>query len=172
MSYPYPWIRPPYPEQELPTEELVTRIQETLMMANTCTLATLSKEGLPVASPIEYYAEAFDIYMLPDAGSPKLQYMQRDPRVSLAIHKNHNSWAHARGVQYFGEAEILPPGTPAWEHGMEVFRWRIWAEELGWSQDQPPEQTLVKVVPNRILYTDTWLWREGYKARHTWRGAG
>jgi hypothetical protein len=52
---------------------------------------------------------------------------------------------------------------------MEVFRWRVWAEELGQDLDKPPKQTLVKVRPQRILYTDTYLWREGYGARQTWR---
>ncbi|HJP05581.1 MAG: pyridoxamine 5'-phosphate oxidase [Chromatiales bacterium] len=169
MSYPYPWIRPPYPDKELPRGELERRIQETLMMANTCVLATLSKKGMPVASPVEYYNDGFDVYMLPDAGSPKLTYMEKNADVSLAVHKNHNTWAHARGVQYFGKAEVLPPRSPGWKRGMEVFRWRVWAEELGQDLDKPPEQTLVKVRPQRIMYTDTYLWREGYGARQTWR---
>ena len=169
MSYPYPWVRPPWPEKKLPEEQLVARIQETLMMINTCVLATILPNGDPAASPIEYYSEGLDIYMLPDNGSPKLRYMQGGGNVSLAVHNNHNTWAHARGVQYFGTADVLQPGTPEWQRGMEVFRWRVWAEELGWSLEQPPEQALVKVTPNRIMYTDTWLWHEGYSAKQVWR---
>ena len=104
--------------------------------------------------------------------APKLLAMGRDPNVSLAVHKNHNGWASARGAQYFGQASVLEPGTSDWKHGMEIFRWRIWAEELGWSLDEPPKQTLVKVSPDRILYVDTWLWAMGFNARQTWRRDG
>ena len=55
-----------------------------------------------------------------------------------------------------------------WEHGMKIFRWRVWAEELGWDLNEPPKQTLVKISPDRILYTDTWLWPLGYGARQKW----
>jgi hypothetical protein len=106
--------------------------------------------------------------MLPDEGSPKLLAMEKDPHISFAIHQNHNSWAHARGAQYFGKAEIFKPGEPGWNDGMEIFAWRTWAEEMEWPLDKPPQLTLARVVPHRILYTETWLWKEGYAARQTW----
>ena len=163
-----PWLHPPRSEEKLPRDRLELRIREFVNSVNTCVLATISKAGTPIASPIEYYADGLDLYMLPDAGSPKLLAMQRDPNVSLAVHKNHNGWASARGVQYFGKAAVLEPGAPGWEHGMTIFRWRIWAEELGWDLSTPPEQALVKVSPERILYVDTWLWAMGYDARQKW----
>ncbi len=169
MSVAYPWLVPPRPDKELPREQLEHRIQEMLAMVNTCVLSTISKDGKPVASPIEYNADGLDIYMLPDVGSPKLLAMQRDPTMSLAVHKSQNSWSSARGVQYFAKATILEPNTPAWEHGMNIFRWRVWAEELEWDLAKPPELALVKVVPDRILYTDTWLWKMGYNAKQVWR---
>ncbi|TDI64725.1 MAG: pyridoxamine 5'-phosphate oxidase family protein [Alphaproteobacteria bacterium] len=169
MSVAFPWLKPPRPDKALPRDQLEHHIQEMMSMVNTCVLSTISKDGKPVASPIEYYADGLDIYMLPDEGSPKLLAMQRDPHVSLAVHKSHNSWASARGVQYFGKATILEPDTPGWQHGMNIFRWRVWAEELEWDLNEPPKLALVKVVPDRILYTDTWLWPLGYGARQKWR---
>ena len=165
----YPWVVPPWSEEAMPRDELEERIHETLLLVNTCVLATINKDGKPIASPIEYYPDRLDLYMLPDAGSPKLLAMERDPEMSLAVHMNHNTWAHARGLQYFARAEILEPHAPGWDHGMEIFRWRGWAEEMEWSLDKPPELTVVKVVPHRILYTDTWLWKMGYSAKQTWR---
>ena len=163
-----PWVHEPRPEEKLPRDQLENRIREFVNSVNTCVLATISKKGTPIASPIEYYADGLDLYMLPDAGSPKLLAMQRDPNVSLAVHKNHNGWASARGAQYFGKATVLEPHAPGWERGMEIFRWRIWAEELGWDLTKPPEAALVKVSPDRIMYVDTWLWAMGYDARQKW----
>ena len=172
MSKAHPWVPPPHPEKPLSREPLENRIQELINSVNTCTLATVDTKGRPVASPIEYTAIGLDMIMLPDAGSPKLKAMERDSYVSLAVHNNHNSWAHARGAQYFGHAEILDPGMPAWDEAMEIFRWQGWAVEMEWPLDKPPQLGLVKVVPQRILYTETWLWKEGYGARQTWRADG
>ena len=169
MSKAHPWVAPPHPDKPLPREQLENRILELINSVNTCTLATVSTAGKPVASPIEYTADGLELVMLPDAGSPKLKAMERDSYVSLAIHKSHNSWSHARGAQYFGQAVILDVDTPAWTEAMEIFRWRVWAEEMEWSLDKPPPLQLVRVRPERILYTETWLWKEGYAARHTWR---
>jgi nitroimidazol reductase NimA-like FMN-containing flavoprotein (pyridoxamine 5'-phosphate oxidase superfamily) len=169
MSKAYPWVLPPHDDKPLARKHLENRIEELLHSVNTCTLATLDPKGRPAASPIEYCAEGLSLYMLPDAGSPKLKAMARESYVSLAVHNNHNSWAHARGAQYFGHAEILAVSTTEWEHGMEIFPWRIWANQMEWSLEAPPPMELVKVVPQRILYTETWLWKEGYAPRQTWR---
>ncbi len=169
MSKAHPWVPPPHEDKPLSRDQLEGRILELINSMNTCTLATVSAQGKPVASPIEYTADGLELVMLPDAGSPKLKAMERDSYVSLAIHNSHNSWAHARGAQYFGHAQILEPDTPEWEAGMEIFRWRVWAEEMEWSLEKPPPMQLVRVTPERILYTETWLWKDGYAARHTWQ---
>ncbi len=171
MSKAYPWVPPPHEDKSLSREQLENRIQELLHSINTCTLATLDTKGRPVASPIEYCAEKLNLYMLPDAGSPKLNAIERNSYVSLAVHNNHNGWSHARGAQYFGHAEILDVNTPGWEHGMEIFPWRIWADQMEWSLENPPSMQLLRVVPKRILYTETWLWKEGYAPRQVWRAS-
>ena len=85
------------------------------------------------------------------------------------MHKNHNNWAHARGAQFFGTAEIYAAGTEGWEEGMQYVPWRSWAELMEWSLDKPPPLPIAKVIPERILYVETWLWKSGYGARQTWR---
>ncbi len=169
MTVANPWVLPPWSDKELPREQLENRIEQLLSMENTCVLATVSKGGKPVASPIEFYSDGLDLYMLPDPGTPKLLAMERDSYVSLAVHRNFCNWVNARGAQYFGHAEIIEPHAPGWEHGMNCFRWRMWAEDMGWDLDEPPPRTVAKIVPDRILYTETWLWKEGYSARQVWR---
>jgi hypothetical protein len=74
-----------------------------------------------------------------------------------------------RSAQYFAHAEILEPHTPEWDHGTEIFQWRQSAEELGRYPSEPPEWQLVKIVPDRILYMETWLWKNGYSWKQWWR---
>ncbi|MEC9375964.1 MAG: pyridoxamine 5'-phosphate oxidase family protein [Pseudomonadota bacterium] len=169
MSKAYPWVLPPHEDKKLKRVDLEDRIEELLHSVNTCTLATLDTKGRPAASPIEYCAEGLDLFMLPDVGSPKLKAMERNSYVSLAVHNNHNGWSHARGAQYFGDAKILDVDSSEWKHGMEIFPWRVWADQMEWSLESPPPMQLVKIIPQRILYTETWLWKNGLAPRQTWR---
>lgn len=169
MSVAYPWVEPPWPDKEMPRDQLEDRIQQVLAATNLCVLATIGKNGRPIASPIEFYADGFDLYMLPDPDTPKLRAMQRDPHVSVGIHLPYHGWHSGRGVQYFGRAEIIEPHAPGWDHGMQVFRWHEWMTDLGMDASRPFERQVLKVVPDRILLTDTWLWKLGFQAKQQWR---
>ena len=111
MSTAYRWVEAPWPMTELPREQLEDRIQQLLGSTNMCVMATTGKNG-PIASPIEYYADCLDLYMLPDPGTPKLKALQRDSRISVAVHGAYHGWHSARGAQLFGRAEIIEPHAP------------------------------------------------------------
>ena len=52
MSKAYPWVERPWPEKELPKDQLLERIEQLLGLKNVCVLATVGKDGAPIASPI------------------------------------------------------------------------------------------------------------------------
>ena len=168
MSRAYPWCEPPWPEKPLPREELEDRIQELLGHVNTMVMATISKAGKPMASPIEFYADGLNLYCLPDPGTPKLKAMQRDPNISCAVHMPYHGWQSGRGAQFFGTVEIIEPHAEGWDHGMEIFKWQPWMEDLGMDTSKPFERQIAKIVPDKILYTDVWLWKRGYHAKQVW----
>jgi len=172
MSVAYPWVEPPWPDKPLPREQLEDRVQQLLGTTNMCVLATTHSDGQPIASPIEYWADGLDIYMLPDPGTPKLKAMQREPRVCVAVHGDYHGWHSARGVQLFGRAQIIDVGEPGWEHGMRVFRWQEWAKDLGMPTDEPMQRQVLKVEVDKILYTESWLWKLGYSAKQRWLREG
>ncbi len=169
MSTAYPWVERPWPEKELPKDELQERILQLLGLKNIGVLATVAKDGSPIASPIEYHADGLDLYVTPDAGTPKYNAIKRDPRVSIAIDLGYHGWQSVRSAQYFGRAEMLEPHTPGWDRGMKIFKWRQSAEELGHDLSAPPERALTKIIPDRILYMETWLWKQGYSWKQWWR---
>ena len=169
MSTAYPWVEPPWPDAELPRDRLEDRIQELLGSTNTGALATTMADGHPNASPIEYWADGLDLYMLPDPDTPKLRAIQRDPRVCVSVSHAYHGWHSARGAQLFSLAEIIEPHAEGWERGMAVFRWYEWMTDLGMDASKPFERQVLKVVPQRILYTDTWLWKQGFSAKQVWK---
>jgi nitroimidazol reductase NimA-like FMN-containing flavoprotein (pyridoxamine 5'-phosphate oxidase superfamily) len=167
MSYAYRWVEPPWSDKKLPREQLEDRIQKLMGSLNMCVLSTFGANG-PMASPIEYYMDGLDVYILPDPGTPKLKAMQKDPRTSLAVHQPYHGWHSACGAQFFGRAEIIEPHAPGWDHGMKIFRWHEWMSDLGMDASTPFERQVVKIVPDKILYTETWLWKQGYSAKQRW----
>ncbi len=169
MSKAYPWVERPWPEKILPKDQLLERIEQLLGLRNVCVLATVDKDGAPIASPIEYHADGLNLYMFPDPGTPKLNAMKRDSRVSLAIDLGYHGWQSVRSAQYFARAEILEPHTPEWKQGTDIFKWRQAAEELNADTSQPRDWQMVKIVPDRILYMETWLWKNGYGWKQWWR---
>lgn len=157
----------PWPTKQLPREDLSERIEHMLATHWMGVLSTVGRNG-PIGSPVEYYAEGKAVYILPQPGSPKLQAMQQDPRVCFSIYAENSGWASVRGAQLFGNAELLEPGTPEHDHALTVYRWQSSAVQLGKPVDQPPQMQLLKIVPDRIVYTEQWLRKDGFGPRQIW----
>ena len=157
----------PWPTQQLPRDELARRIEHFLATHWMGVLSTVGKNG-PIGSPVEYYAEGTIVYVLPQPGSPKLKAMQRDPRVCFAAYAENAGWASVRGAQLFGNAELLEPGTSAHDHALTIYRWQASAAQLGKSLDEPPAMQLLRIDPDRIVYTEQWLRKEGFGPRQIW----
>jgi nitroimidazol reductase NimA-like FMN-containing flavoprotein (pyridoxamine 5'-phosphate oxidase superfamily) len=164
----HPWLsQTPWPTKQLPRKELTARIEYFLATHWIGVLCTTGKNG-PIGSPIEYHAEGTVAYVLPQPGSPKIAAMRNDPRVCLAIHAEISGWASVRGAQLFGVAKFLAPGTPEHEQAMTIYRWQASAAQLGKPLDRPPQIGLVRIDPERIVYTEQWLRKDGFGPRQIW----
>jgi nitroimidazol reductase NimA-like FMN-containing flavoprotein (pyridoxamine 5'-phosphate oxidase superfamily) len=164
----HPWLaETPWPTQQLPREELTSKIEHFLATHWMGVLCTLGKDG-PIGSPVEYYADGTDAYILPQPNSPKLKAMQRDPRVCFAVHGENSGWASVRGAQLFADVEIIEPGTPAHEAAMNIYRWESSAVQLGKPLDEVPQMQLAKISPHRVVYTEQWLRKDGFGPRQIW----
>ncbi len=164
----HPWLsETPWPTKQLPREELSSRIVHLLATHWMGVLCTTGKNG-PIGSPVEYYAEGMVVYILPQPGSPKLAAMRADARVCLAIHAQNCGWASVRGAQLFGRAEFLAPGTPEHNHAMTIYRWEASASQLGKPLEHPPQMELIRIDPERIVYTEQWLRKDGFGPRQIW----
>jgi general stress protein 26 len=172
MSAAHPWLEPEnWPKTPLPRADLERRIERVLTMTNIGYLATLGKNG-PIVSPVEFYADGLSVYVFPQPNSPKLKAMQRDPRVSFAVANPMAGWACTMGAQLFGTAKLLDVGTPEWQQGMKVFKWPASAFEIGRPIKEPPKGLLMRLDPERIVYTEHYLRRDGYAPRQIWRRSG
>jgi hypothetical protein len=64
---------------------------------------------------------------------------------------------------------MLQPGTQEWAHGMAVLPWEANAAELGRDLHQPPTDPIMKIEPDRVVYTEHWIRRDGFSPRQIWR---
>ncbi len=164
----HPWMhQTPWPTKQLPRAQQQDRIEHLLATHWMGVLCTIGTE-FPIGSPVEYYAEGTTVYVLPQPGSPKQQALQRDPRVCFAVHAENTGWVSVRGAQLFGHAQLLDPGTPDWEHAMTIYRWEPSAVQLGRALDAPPQVQLMRLNPEKIVYTEQWLRKDGFGPRQIW----
>jgi nitroimidazol reductase NimA-like FMN-containing flavoprotein (pyridoxamine 5'-phosphate oxidase superfamily) len=163
-----PWLTGPTPTKKLERERLEERILNLLSSQNMCVLATAGPEG-PLATPVRYYPLGFAVLFTAAPRSPKMRNIAADPRVCVAVFAPLVGLASSRGAQIFGTAKVLDAGHPDRASYWPAFRWENEHVERGRSLSEPPDDPLVVVEAQRIVYTEHWLRREGYAPRQFWR---
>ncbi len=163
-----PWLAGPTPAKRLDRERLEERILNLLSSQNMCVLATAGSDG-PLATPVRYYSLGFAVLFTAAPRSPKMRNIAADPRVSVGIFAPLVGLASSRGGQLFGTARVLDPGHPDRGRYWEAFRWENEQAERGRPLSEPPQDTLVVIEAERIVYTEHWLRREGFAPRQFWR---
>ncbi|MEV4693766.1 pyridoxamine 5'-phosphate oxidase family protein [Micromonospora echinospora] len=163
-----PWLTGPAPTRKLDRDRLEERILNLLSSQNMCVLATAGPDG-PLATPVRYYPLDFALMFTAAPRSPKMRNIAADPRVSVGVFAPLVGLASSRGAQVFGTARVLGPEHPDRARHWAAFRWENEHAERGRSLAEPPEDPLVVIEADRIVYTEHWLRREGYAPRQHWR---
>ncbi|GAA2694520.1 pyridoxamine 5'-phosphate oxidase family protein [Actinoplanes palleronii] len=162
-----PWLADPTPTRKLPPDRLEERIRNLLSSQNMCVLATTGPDG-PLATPVRFYALDLAVMFTASPRSPKIRNLIADPRVSVGIFAPLVGLASSRGAQLFGRARLLGPEDPEQIRYWEAFRWENEHAERGRPLTEPPAETLIVIDPDRIVYTEHWLRRDGFAPRQTW----
>jgi len=164
-----PWLGDPMPDRRLDRPVLEDRILNMLSTHNMCVLATAGPAG-PLATPVRYFSLDFAIMFTASPRSPKMRNIAADPRVSIGVFAPLVGLASSRGVQVFGEAEVIADNDERFGHYWEAFRWESEQVEQGKSPDDSPGAVVV-VEAERMVYTEHWLRKSGFAARQFWSRA-
>lgn len=164
-----PWLAGPSPDRDLPRDQLEERILNLLSTHNLAVIATVNTDGSPTATPVRYFSLGLEIFYTSWNKSVKSRNLRRDPRVSAGIAAPLVGQASSRGAQLFGTARTLERDDPEAQPYWDAVRWQSDHVERGRSVDDPPTDPLTIITPTRILYTEHWLRRGGYRPRQTWR---
>ncbi len=146
--------------EKAPDRETLERmIVEFLNAQGMCVLATCSS-GEPRASAVEFFPEGTTIYVLTEGGR-KIENIEKNPRVSVAIHTQFTGWDSIKGVQITGRAEIGGKGSAIFTAGEEAY-----ARRKKQAIRLPDFMNVIRITPQRIEYLDTTLKAKGYGVRH------
>jgi general stress protein 26 len=137
-------------------EHLIVDFMESQGM---CVMATCSG-GVPRASAVEFFPEGTTIYVLTE-GSRKVENVEKNPRVSVAIHTQFTGWDTIKGIQITGRAEIGGKGSAIFAEGERAYERR---------KKQPitlPDfMHVIRVKPEKVEYLDTTLRVKGFDVKH------
>lgn len=92
---------------QLTAEELKTKIIGFLDRHCICTLATCT-DNLPRSTPVRYRNSGLTVYILTEGGG-KIRNLMKNPRVSLSLYGDYSGFQSVRGLQIWGQADIIPP---------------------------------------------------------------
>jgi general stress protein 26 len=143
----------------LDREELERLVVDFMESQGMCVLATCSA-NVPRASAVEFFPEGTTIYILTEGGR-KVENIERNPMVSVAIHTQFTGWDTIKGVQITGSAEIGGKGSAIFSSGE-----RAYARRKKQAIRLPDFMNVVRITPQKIEYLDTTLRVKGYGVKH------
>ena len=146
-------------EKVLAREELERLVTEFMDTQGMCVLATCSG-GWPRASAVEFFPDGTTLYVLTEGGR-KIENLEKNQKVSVAIHTQFAGWDSIKGIQITGSALIGNKGSAIFCEGE-----RAYARRKKQPVKLPDFMNVIKIMPERIEYLDTTLRAKGYGVRH------
>jgi general stress protein 26 len=143
----------------LNSKELERLIIEFIDTQGMCVLATCSN-NVPRASAVEFFPEGTTLYVLTEGGR-KVENLEKNPVVSVAIHTRFTGWDSIKGIQMTGRAEIGGKGSAIFPEGE-----RAYAKRKKQTVELPDFMNVIRITPQKIEYLDTTLRVKGYDVKH------
>lgn len=147
--------------KEITQKELEKVITEFLQKHSSCIIATCS-DSMPRASTVEYFPQGLTVYILTEGGR-KLENINKNPQVSIAISDSFTDWESLRGVQITGAAQIGTKGSDIFNEGLQAYKRRRGLRKAS----VPDFMKVVRIIPIQLEYIDSRLEKKGYQLKHT-----
>jgi PPOX class probable F420-dependent enzyme len=125
-------------------------VQRFLATREIAVLATLQRDGAPLAMPMWFLHDPASLTMISVEGTQKVRNLRRDPRVCVVVESVSEGGA-IRGVTVQGRAEFLPDGP---ERRALVARFlakydpRL--ERLWHGRAMPPDRVMFRIAPSHV----------------------
>lgn len=157
---------------QLPRPAMERHIATFLRQENVCVMATCMN-GIPRATPIEYYADGMTLFIAASRGT-KVPNIEQNPRISIAIcstvYTDWTDWHDVAAVQMTGVPELLRYDERPDEYiaALDVYDWQKYRSALGKADAPPRKTTIIRITPTKIEFRDLALMRAGYAVTQLW----
>ena len=133
------------------SEELKKKITEYLEYHSIATVATVSAEGKPNASAVEYVNDGFTLYFMSMPKSRKTQDIKKNPVVALTINESVLDMRGTQGIQYEGKAKPVEDGEQVKKCAEMFYEKFVIFRLLKWDLTKA---LFMEVTPARIDFID------------------
>jgi PPOX class probable F420-dependent enzyme len=128
-------------------------VQRFLAAKEVVVLATLQRDGAPLAMPMWFLPDADGLTMISVADTQKVRNLRRDPRVSVVAESVSADGAIC-GVTVQGRAEFLEDGAARRALAERLLaRYHPRLERLWRGRQMPPDRVMFRVV---VAHVKTW----------------
>jgi PPOX class probable F420-dependent enzyme len=125
-------------------------VQRFLATRPVAVLATLQRDGAPLAMPMWFLHDPSALTMISVDGLQKVRNLRRDPRVCVVAESADAAGGEGRGVTVHGRAEFLADG-PERRALVDRFHARYAGLERLWGgRAMPANRVMFRIVPARV----------------------
>jgi PPOX class probable F420-dependent enzyme len=125
-------------------------VQRFLAGREVVVLATLQRDGAPLAMPMWFLHDPTALTMISVEGTQKVRNLRRDPRVCVVAERVSETGAIS-GVTVQGRAEFLPDGPERRALAARfVTKYDPRLERLWSGRQMPPDRVMFRIVPTHV----------------------
>ncbi len=131
-------------------ESIKEKISSYLNNHRKMTLATVNSSGQPMSHTVEYVSNGHNVYFATKKTTRKIQNIQNNRLVGLAVDEDYDDWMKIQGVQLEGAAAIVEDQ----EKLNKILQSYI--EKFPFVADFPPNPDLifVEIIPKEGYFLD------------------
>jgi len=133
------------------SEELKSKIINYIEFHSIATVATVSAEGKPNASAVEYVNEGFTLYFMSMPKSRKTRDIETNPAVALTINESVLDMRGTQGIQYEGTAKPVEDEARVKKCAEMFYEKFVMFRLLKWDL---AKALFMEVTPERIDFID------------------
>ena len=127
------------------------RVQRFLAGKEVVVLATVQRDGAPLAMPMWFLPDGASLVMISVADTQKVRNLRRDPRVCVVAESVTDTGAIC-GVTVQGRAELLADGPERQALAARLLaKYDPRLERLWGGREMPPNRVMFRIVPTRVV---------------------
>jgi general stress protein 26 len=127
-------------------------------------LATVTPEGTPDVSTVNFANDGLTLYVATNRGSRKVRNLQHSSEAAVALHGEYEDWSQVKALSISARVELLPDDSAEALHARARLALKFPQPWDSPSPQDPASTVFLRIEPHRITMLD---YEQGYGHRET-----